>query len=73
MKELYKFFAYNGKVMDIVDYDERNLKIFSREVLKKISCGEDGWEEMMPTEIADLIKKHHLFGFEKSNVLVGKN
>ncbi len=37
MKELYKFFAYNGKVLDITDFDKNHLKIFSREVLKMIS------------------------------------
>ena len=73
MKELYKFFAYNGKVMDIVDYDRKNLKIFSREVLKKINNGENGWEEMLPQGIAELIKEHHLFGFENSNVLLERN
>ncbi len=73
MKELYKFFAYNGKVIDIVDYDRKNLKIFSREVLKMISKSEDGWEEMLPTGIAELIKEHHLFGFEKSNALLERN
>ncbi len=62
MKELYKFFAYNGKVVDITDFDRKNLKIFSREVLKMICKGIPGWEEMLPKGIAEMIKKHHLFG-----------
>jgi len=61
MKELYKFFAYNGKVIDITDFDQRNLKIFSRQVLKMICEGKAGWEEMLPEGIADMIKKDHLF------------
>jgi hypothetical protein len=64
MKELYKFFAYNGKVIDITDYERANLKIFSREVLKMISQGKPGWEEMLPQGIAELIKKDHLFGYD---------
>jgi hypothetical protein len=64
MKELYKFFAYNGKVIDITDYERDNLKIFSREVLKMISHGKPGWEEMLPLGIAELIKKDHLFGYD---------
>ena len=70
MKELYKFFAYNGKVVDITDYDADNLKIFSREVLKLISHGESGWEKMLPGGIADMIKEHHLFGFDRNAVLL---
>ena len=69
MKELYKFFAYNGKVTDITDFEKENLKIFSREVLKMITHGTTGWEKMLPEGIAELIKKHHLFGFEANKVL----
>ncbi len=61
MKELYKFFKYNGKVMDIIDYDPDIMHIFSREVLKRITTGEGGWEEMLPEGIAEMIKKKHLF------------
>lgn len=61
MKELYKFFKYNGKVMDIIDYDPEIMDIFSRDVLKKIQSGEDGWEGMLPEGISETIKKEHLF------------
>jgi hypothetical protein len=61
MKELYKFFKYNGKVMDIIDYDTEIMDIFSRDVLKKIQSGEGGWEEMLPEGISEAIKKEHLF------------
>lgn len=63
MKELYKFFKYNGKVVDIFDYDPDILNIFSREVLKKIAEGENGWEELLPKGIAELIKKKNLFDY----------
>lgn len=63
MKELYKFFAYNGKVVDLKDYDKNNLKIFSREVLKQICINETGWEHNLPDGTAELIKNRNLFGF----------
>nr|WP_169051626.1 TonB-dependent receptor [Flavobacterium sp. H122] len=69
MKELYKFFAYNGKVIDITDFDKSHLKIFSREVLKMISKGQPGWEEMLPPGIAELIKRDHLFGCDESKIV----
>ena len=53
MKELYKFFKYNGKVMDIIDYDPEVLDIFSRKVLEKISSNTPGWEEELPKGIAE--------------------
>ncbi|MDT0607416.1 TonB-dependent receptor [Croceitalea rosinachiae] len=61
MKELYKFFKYNNKVMDIIDYDPDIMDIFSREVLKRITNGEKGWEEMLPEGISEIIKEKNLF------------
>ena len=69
MKELYKFFKFNGKVVDITDFDENDLEIFSREVLKMISKGKPGWEEMLPKGIAEMIKKDNLFGYDPKKLM----
>ncbi|HBK83047.1 MAG TPA: nicotinate-nucleotide adenylyltransferase, partial [Flavobacterium sp.] len=58
-----KFFAYNGKVVDIENYEKKDLKIFSREVLKKICINEPGWEDSLPEGVPELIKKDKLFGY----------
>ncbi|MFI1743901.1 TonB-dependent receptor [Thalassobellus sediminis] len=65
MKELYKFFKYNGKVIDIEDYDETIMNIFSREILRMITEGENGWENMVPEGTAELIKDYRLFGYTR--------
>ena len=72
MKELYKFFKYNGKVVDIFDYDPDILNIFSREVLKKITNAEEGWEDMLPKGIAELIKQKNLFDYNSPEKLTEK-
>jgi len=64
MKDFYKFFKYNGKIVDIFDYEESYLNIFSREILKQIKKGENGWEKNLPEGIADLIKKNKMFGIK---------
>ena len=69
MKELYKFFKFNGKVIDITEFDEDHLDIFSREVLKMINKGKAGWEEMLPLGIAELIKDNNLFGYDPKKFL----
>ncbi len=61
MKELYKFFKYNNKVMDIIDYDPDIMHIFSRDVLKRITKNEKGWQEMLPEGIAEIIEEKKLF------------
>ncbi|MFD0962722.1 TonB-dependent receptor [Pseudofulvibacter geojedonensis] len=70
MKDLYKFFKYNGKMVDIKNADTSVLDIYSRKVLKMISEGEPGWEEMLPNGIAELIKKHSLFNCEAEEDIV---
>jgi len=65
MKELYKFFKYNGKMLDIKDYNPENLDIFSRKVLKMIGDCDEGWEEMLPEGVSDIIKDQRLFGFSR--------
>lgn len=67
MKELYKFFKNNGKVLDIKDFDKDILDIFSRTVLKMIMNGEKGWESMLPEGIAETIKQKRLFGYSRTN------
>ena len=64
MKELYKFFKYNGKVVDITDYNPANMDIFSREVLSMIETGEEGWEEMLPPGVSEIIKDKQLFNYQ---------
>ena len=66
MKELYKFFKNNGKLIDISDFDQEIFHIFSRKVLKMISEGEEGWQEMLPEGVAETIVKKRLFGYSKS-------
>ncbi len=66
MKELYKFFKYNGKVVDIKDYDPTIMDIFSREVLQIISDGKNGWEDMLPESTAKMIKEQNLFGYQEN-------
>ncbi len=68
MKELYKFFKYNGKLIDIKDFDPKVLGIFSRTVLKQIIKGDSKWENLLPKGISNIIKKHRLFGYSSKTL-----
>ena len=65
VKELYKFFKYTGKLVDIENYKAEILNIFSRRVLKMINSGEGDWEPMLPAVISDMIKEQRLFGYKE--------
>ena len=64
IKELYKFSKFNGKVVDVKDYDKNSLKIYSEKVLEQIKRNKKGWEKLLPKSVAKKIKKQKLFGFK---------
>ena len=65
MKNLYKFFKYNGKLIDIFSFNEDLLDIYSVKVLAMIENGDKGWENMLPEAVTKLIKEKQLFGYKK--------
>ena len=65
MHKLYKFFKYNGKIVDIIDFDQKYLSIFSRDILSKIKAGKDSWKDKLPKGIAEMIMADKMFGWKK--------
>jgi hypothetical protein len=63
MKELYKFFKYNRKVVDIKDYNPDILDFFSKTIIDMIANNKPGWEKMLPIGNAEIIKNEKLFGY----------
>jgi hypothetical protein len=45
------------------------LPIRSRDVLSKIQTGDPAWEELVPPQIVESIKRNALFGYRESKVL----
>ena len=64
MKDFYKFFKYNNKIVDIFDFDESYLSIFSREILNKIKNKEENWDNELPNGIAEMIRSEKMFGYK---------
>ncbi|MDR0229194.1 MAG: TonB-dependent receptor [Flavobacteriaceae bacterium] len=64
MKDLYKYFKKNEQIVDIKNFKEKNLDIFSRDVLKALQQNKEGWEEQLPEGIAQIIKEKELFGYK---------
>tara|TARA_Y100001968_G_scaffold220597_1_gene203471 strand:+ start:219 stop:1664 length:1446 start_codon:yes stop_codon:yes gene_type:complete len=63
IKPLYDFFLFNKRIVDLKDYKEEYLNIFSRKVLKMIKKEKKGWEQMVPTYVDNIIKENELFGY----------
>ena len=68
MKDFYKFFKYNGKIVDIFEYENDYLSIFSREILTKIRNGEKNWIDQLPSGVAEKIINNDMFGWKSKEV-----
>lgn len=63
VKPLYNYLTFNKKIIDIEDYNEDVLSIFSTDALKRIKSGDENWEDMVPTFVDQIIKEKCLFGY----------
>jgi hypothetical protein len=68
LDSLYRHLLESGKIKSLDNYDESLLNIFSRDVLRRIKDSDTSWEQMVPVEIAKLIKERHFFGYREAQV-----
>jgi hypothetical protein len=64
LRKLYGYLQDRGSFVALDNYKEEYLKIFSRDVLKKIASGDDEWEAMVPAEVAAMIKRRGFFSYK---------
>ena len=63
LRHLYAYLLENLYIQGLRGYNQACLPIYSRDVLAKIRKGDSTWEEMVPGEVATLIKERKLFGW----------
>jgi len=64
LRKLYGYLLDRGGINALDNYSNDCLRIFSREILKKIKSGDASWETMVPVAVADIIKNKSYFGYE---------
>ena len=62
LRHLYSYMLENLYIQGIRDFNDACLPIFSRDVLSKIRQNDASWEQMVPPQVAALIKDRKLFG-----------
>src|SRR2546423_1238812 len=65
LRHLYAYLMENLFIQGLRDINESCLPIFSRDVLARIRKGDSGWEQMVPPQVAALIKERKLFGWHE--------
>jgi len=63
VKFLFRHLLDNRQIVDVEEFDEDILHIFSKRVLNMLRQGEPGWEEMVPPKVARMVKEKFLFGY----------
>jgi hypothetical protein len=68
LRPLFDYLAGRGSFVQLDNFRPEYLSIFSRDVLARIACDDGQWEAMVPSGVAELIKKRGFFGYAKSRL-----
>lgn len=67
LRSLYAYLLENHYIESIVGFDPKCLDIFSRNLLDRISHGDDSWTQLVPTPVAEIVKSKKLWGYHPQN------
>ncbi|HEY2712936.1 MAG TPA: TonB-dependent receptor [Chthoniobacterales bacterium] len=64
VKLLYDYLVRRGSFVQLDNFNPKYLSIFSRDVLKRIANNDDSWSEMVPAQVAEIIRSRGFFGYK---------
>src|SRR6516162_315600 len=65
LRSLFQYLIDNRHIKEITDYRQDFLRIYPPAVLAKLKAGDRSWEEMVPPEVAQIIKEREFFGYQR--------
>jgi hypothetical protein len=65
LQPLYDYLVRRGSFVQLDNYNPKYLHIFSRDVLKRIAEGDESWDQMVPLQVAEIIRRRGFFGYRK--------
>jgi hypothetical protein len=68
LRKLYGYLADRGHIKQLENVNHDYLHIFSRDALQKIRGGDHSWEQMVPREVAEIIKSRRYLGYRLPDV-----
>jgi len=66
LRSLFQYLIDNRYIEEIRDYRKDYLRIYPPAVLAKLKSGDESWEEMVPPEVAQIIKEREFFGYRRA-------
>jgi len=64
LNHLYKHLIENKFIVDMRECDNVDTSIHTEVIRKLLSSGNPKWEDLVPTQVRELIKKRKLFGYK---------
>jgi hypothetical protein len=65
LRSLFQYLIDNQYIQEVTDYHSEYLRIHPPDVLAKLQSGDSRWEQMVPPEVAHIIKKREFFGYRR--------
>src|SRR5213594_4019422 len=65
LRSLFQHLIDNQCIQEIGDYHPEYLRIHPPDVLTKLQSGDGSWEQMVPPEVVQMIKKREFFGYRR--------
>ena len=66
LRSLFQYLIDNRHIEEIRDYRKDFLGIYPPAVLAKLKSGDKTWEDMVPPEVAQIIKEREFFGYRRA-------
>jgi hypothetical protein len=66
VKLLYDYLVRRGSFVQLDNFNSKYLSIFSRDVLKRIADNDNSWSEMVPAQVAEMIRSRGFFGYKET-------
>ena len=63
LRSLFQYLIDNKFIDEITDYNPAYFRIFPPDALAKLQAGDGSWEQMVPPEVAQMIKEREFFGY----------
>ncbi len=63
LRSLFQYLIDNRYIEEIGEYQKEFLRIYPAKILAKLKAGDESWEEMVPPEVAQIIKEREFFGY----------
>ena len=65
LQPLYDYLVGRGSFVQLDNFNPKYLPILSRDVLKRIATADESWDEMVPTQVAEIIRQRGFFDYRK--------